>query len=117
MTTKNPIHPLAASISSSTDGDTSLPEDATGSFARQASITSPNFRQQPHPSLRALARLLGRQAGQFFAQNRFKGLGGVELYRLRMEGQAIQKLNDGVIPLSDAASLNKDIKNSIKTYS
>jgi hypothetical protein len=117
MTTSNPIRSLAPSISSSTDGDSSLPEDATGSFANQASITSPNFHQQPHPSLRALARLLGRQAGQFFVENRFRGLGGVELYRLRMEGQAIQKLNDGVIPLSDAASLNKDRKNSIKTNS
>ena len=115
MTTKNPIRPLAPSVSSTPGGDSSLPKNSTGSFTRPASITSPNFRKQPHPSLRAIARLLGRQAGQFFAQNRFKGLGGVELYRLRMEGQAIQKLNDGVIQLSDAASLNKNRKNSIKT--
>lgn len=110
MTTNNPIGPLAPSISSTPGGNSSLPKNATGSFAKQASITSPNFHQQPHPSLRAIARLLGRQAGQFFVENRFRGLGGVELYRLRMEGQAMQKLNDGLIRLSDAASLNKDQK-------
>jgi len=50
----------------------------------------------PHPALSALARTLGQQAGRFFAANRFRGLGQIELYRLRQEAKARQELNESV---------------------
>jgi len=115
MTTNNPTGRSAPLISSTAGGDSRLPKGATGSPTNQASIPSQNSLKGPHPSLRAIARLLGRQAGQFFAENRLRGLGGVELYRLQREAQQMQKLINGEPPLSDTESWNEDRKNSTKT--
>ena len=41
---------------------------------RHAQITE-NLSTRPHPALTELARTLGRQAGRYFTENRFKGLG------------------------------------------
>ena len=49
----------------------------------------------PHPALSALARTLGQHAGRFFAENRFRGLGAVELYRLRQEAKSRREVNGG----------------------
>lgn len=51
---------------------------------------------KPHPALAELARTLGRQAGRYFTENRFKGLGAVELHRLQREAKARRELNGGV---------------------
>ena len=50
---------------------------------------------RPHPALAELARTLGRQAGRYFTENRFKGLGAVELHRLQREAKARRELNRG----------------------
>ena len=50
----------------------------------------------PYPALSAIARTLGRQAGLFFAANRFRGLGALELHRLQLEAKARQELNESV---------------------
>jgi hypothetical protein len=55
-----------------------------------------NQNSQPHPALTALAHSLGRQAGLFFAANRFRGLGALELHRLQLEAKARQELNESV---------------------
>ena len=49
----------------------------------------------PHPALSALARTLGQHAGRFFAENRFRGLGAVELYRLRQEAKSRREVDGG----------------------
>ena len=59
-------------------------------------IVSRNKPATPHPALTALARSLGRQAGLFFAANRFRGLGALELHRLQLEAKARQELNESV---------------------
>lgn len=60
--------------------------------------------QHPHPALTGLARTLGRQAGLFFAKNRFKGLGAIELYRLQQEAKSSRELNDRGSQVSQANS-------------
>lgn len=52
---------------------------------------------RPHPALAELARTLGRQAGRYFTENRFKGLGAIELHRLQREAKARRELNGGVV--------------------
>jgi hypothetical protein len=58
---------------------------------------SQNQSAQPHPALIELARTLGRQAGRFFAENRFRALGAIELHRLQMEAKARRELNGGAV--------------------
>jgi|GEM_PF-2925096 len=45
----------------------------------------------PRPALRQLARMLGKQAAHYFVENRFKGLGQLELIRLQMEADQARR--------------------------
>ena len=69
----------------------------------------------PHPALRALARTLGRQAGQFFAENRFRGLGAIEHYRLRQEAKSRREANGRGSLVSQATSRDDNQESIIIT--
>ena len=59
--------------------------------------TQPVKSSGSHPALLQLARTLGKQAGRYFVENRFKGLGQIELIRLQMEAaQSRRTGNDAV---------------------
>ena len=69
----------------------------------------------PHPALSALARTLGQHAGRFFAENRFRGLGAIELYRLRQEAKSRREANGRGSQVSQGNPRDENPKNSIIT--
>jgi len=50
-----------------------------------------------HPALLQLARTLGKQAGRYFVENRFKGLGQIELIRLQMEATQSRRTGNDTV--------------------
>ena len=70
----------------------------------------------PHPAFTVLAQLMGKQAGRFFAENRFKGLGAIELYRLRQEAKSRREANGRGSQVSQANCHDYNTKSIIIIY-
>ena len=58
---------------------------------------APRNATTPRSALRQLARMLGKQAGRYFVENRFKGLGHLELIRLQSEADQARRTSNAAV--------------------